>query len=116
MRLQVFAGVLLALIAGCADTSWTKKGAGEAELVGDRSQCKEQAYEAAPVRLAPAPQAYVPPVTLECHTAGVGGVPTCSTVQTMAPLPTGDANELPRLRLFERCMRERGWEHGPDGG
>jgi hypothetical protein len=101
--------ILCFALALAACTQWSKPGATDQDRQADDAACQNEATAKAPPQLGPSPTpdtAQIAPA-YSC-VAGRSCVPTGMSTAPTAP-DVIDVNADARARLFDQCMRNRGW-------
>ena len=105
-------------LSGCASYSWHHPSKGQSELHKDEHACFERAAQTFPYELRTQTDVgYTPPLKTSCNTRDKQA--NCEKLQDIylyMPPPTTvvDANQDNRDRLFDLCMKARGWSLSKD--
>jgi len=103
---------VLAMVASCSKTVWTKPGADAQDFDRDKVACLAQSYQSAPVSNTSVPLGggYTQPAYTNCYGVGYGiNCTTTGGAYIPPPTVTIDQNTGARNAVFNACMYSLGW-------
>ena len=114
LRTICYLAVIGMCLSGCAGYSWNHPSKGERELKQDEHKCLEKSVQAFPFNFeTKAPEIdYTSPPKTSCNEHTYYGKANCEKIPDIAMPPPSemvDANEEKRDRVFDSCMKAKGW-------